>query len=69
MSVYCAAVECKYNGNSNKCTAKKISLSSHSVMTLWEGRQDFWKCKNYEVSDEYVALIKQFYEASDKTDV
>ena len=38
-------------------------------MTLWEGRQDFWKCKNYEVSDEYVALIKQFYEASDKTDV
>ena len=65
MSVYCAAVDCKYNSDTNRCTAKSISLYSHSVMTVWEGRQEFWRCKNYELSDEakrLSAAIKQMME-------
>ncbi len=65
MSVYCAAFDCKYNGRTNRCTAKRITLSWHSVMTVWEGRQEFWRCKNYEVSDEAKRLqetIKQMME-------
>lgn len=52
MSIYCAAVECKYNGNRNRCTAKKVTLSSHSVMTVWQGRQEYLKCKSFELSEE-----------------
>lgn len=51
MTVYCAAIECVNNHNA-KCLAKKINLSSHSVMTVWDGRQDFLKCKSYEKSEE-----------------
>lgn len=57
MSVYCGAIECKYNNDRNRCTAGKIVLSSHSVMTVWEGRQDFWKCKNFELSDQSKAIL------------
>ena len=56
MSVYCGAIECKYNGKRNQCTAPKIELSSHSVMTAWDGRQEFWKCKGFELSDEAKAI-------------
>lgn len=59
MSVYCAALECKFHSDTNRCTAKRITLSSHSVMTLWNGRQEFWKCKQYEMSDEYKAILEQ----------
>lgn len=58
MTVYCASVDCKYNGDKNRCTAKGISLSSHSVMTVWDGRQEFWKCKNYEMSEEYRNVLE-----------
>lgn len=57
MSVYCAALECKYHSDTNRCTAKKITLSSHSVMTVWNGRQEFLKCKQYEMSEEYKSLL------------
>ncbi len=60
MSVYCAAIDCKYNGTANRCTAKRIELSAHSVMTLWEGRQEFWKCKSYEMSEESKRIMNQF---------
>lgn len=52
MNIYCAAVDCKYNGSRNQCTAKKVELSWHSVMTMWQGRQELWKCKNFEKSEE-----------------
>ena len=57
MGVYCAALECKYHSDTNRCTAKKITLSSHSVMTVWSGRQEFLKCKQYEMSEKYKALL------------
>lgn len=52
MSVYCAAADCKYSGSKNRCTAKQVTLSWHSVMTVWEGRQEFLQCRSYEMSDE-----------------
>ena len=51
MRVYCASQECKYNDR-NRCIAETISLSCHSVMTYHDGRQDFWKCKQYEMSED-----------------
>lgn len=57
MSVYCAAIECKYHSETNRCTAEEIILSSHSVITVWDGRQEFLKCKQYEMSEEYKALL------------
>jgi len=65
MSVYCAAVNCKYHSDTNRCTAKRITLSSHSILTLWNGRQDFWKCKQYEMSDEYKAVFEQIGQAEE----
>lgn len=62
MSVYCAAADCKYNSDKNRCTAKQVTLSWHSVMTVWEGRQDFLRCRSYEMSDEakkIFEIIKQ----------
>lgn len=60
-SVKCADISCKYHSeHSDSCTAKKIHLSWHSVMTMHEGRKEFLKCKQYEKSDEYTAIEKQF---------
>ena len=65
MSVYCAAVECKNHSDTNRCTAKKITLSSHSIMTLWDGRQEFLKCKQYEMSEDYKAIMAVIRMAKD----
>jgi len=60
MSVYCASSECKYNSNTGRCTAKRVDLTWHSISTVWDGRQEFLKCKQYEMSDGYATLMKQF---------
>lgn len=52
-NVYCAAMDCKFNGDDGKCHAKSIVLSANSIMTVWEGRQQFNKCKTYEESDRF----------------
>ena len=59
MIVYCPCSECKHNGKNNKCTAKSITLSAHYVQTLWEGRQEFWKCKDFVMTEE----AKQIFDA------
>ena len=58
--IKCPSGECKYNSKSNICQAKTISLSWQSIMTKWEGRQEYWKCKEYEPSDKYKELEQQF---------
>lgn len=58
--VKCAAVDCKYNSNKNTCTAKSIKLGWTSCMTMWNGRQEFWKCSNYEMSDESKEIMDEF---------
>ena len=59
MIVYCPCYECKHNGKNHKCKEKSISLSSHYVTTLWEGHQAFWKCKNFEMTEEAAEIINQ----------
>ena len=65
MGVYCAALECKYHSDTNRCTAKKIILSSHSVMTVWNGRQEFLKCRSYEMSDEAKRIFETIRKAEE----
>lgn len=50
--IFCAAMDCEFNGDDGKCHAKEVALSDHSIMTLWEGRQRFQKCKTYQKSRE-----------------
>lgn len=50
--VYCADDGCMYNDD-NLCRAKKINLAWHSVVTVWDGRQEFHKCKMRKSPAEY----------------
>lgn len=56
--IHCAKIECKYNSDRNVCTAKSIELSDHDVLTHWEGRQNFQRCKQFELSDEAKEINK-----------
>lgn len=49
--VRCADVACKYHGDHDICTAKSINLSWSSIMTMWDGRQDFHQCRTFEESE------------------
>ena len=52
--VYCADVTCAFNGDDEVCQAKNISLSSNSVVTRWDGRQEYHRCTTYVKSDEAI---------------
>lgn len=54
--IYCADVTCKFCNSKGVCTQGNISLSFHSVMTLWDGRQSYNKCKSYEKSQTAVDM-------------
>ena len=56
--VLCAAIECIHNKN-DRCTVKNLCLNWCSVMTVWDGRQEFFRCKQYELSEESQRLAKQ----------
>ena len=60
--IYCADVGCIYNNDKGVCTAKKVAMSWHSVMTLWEGRQEFNRCKTRQTSKEQHELEKRMEE-------
>lgn len=50
--VICADATCKWNGDDCVCTSPKIALSWNSVWTKYQGRREFYICKNYEQSEE-----------------
>ena len=56
--VICASLDCKYNGKGYQCTAKKITMSEHFLVTVNEGRQHLWRCKQYEMSEEMKKIEK-----------
>lgn len=58
--VICASLDCKYNGKGHQCTAKKITISERYMLTVNEGRQHLWKCKQYEKSEEVEQFEEQF---------
>ena len=65
MKVYCASQECKYNDR-NRCTADTISLSWHSALTVFDGRQEFLKCKQFEMTESLKRFEKQFIDLLQK---
>lgn len=63
--IFCAAMDCEFNGDDGKCHAKDVALSDHSIMTLWEGRQRYQKCKKYQKSQAAVEM-ERYIEAAIK---
>ena len=59
--VTCADNSCAY-WKDDKCTADKISLSWHSVQTVYGGRENFSKCKAYKESERYKELLRMLPE-------
>ena len=60
--VWCAVVECKHN-KGNKCKAREITLNESRLHTLWNGVEQVWRCKQFEMSDEakrMEALVEEF---------
>ena len=60
--IHCAALDCEYNNDNYECIAPEINLSDHYIMTVWEGRQHFNRCKTYNESrqpDEFKIKLEQ----------
>ena len=57
--VICAAVDCKFNSSDHRCKKKEITLTDNYVQTVYDGRQHFNRCKNYEYLplDEFLKSI------------
>lgn len=64
--IYCAAIDCEYYREDGRCTAKTVCLSDHSIMTVWEGRQRFQRCKTYQKSKEMAEMEKRFLPLMEK---
>lgn len=60
VTVVCASADCKWCDEDNYCTAGEIHLNDMSIMTLWEGRQHLWRCKQYEMSDRAKQMFSDF---------
>lgn len=60
--ITCACFDCKYCNPNAECTAKEIKLTSGNIATVWEGRQDVWWCKSFEMNEEAKAIIERFKE-------
>ena len=60
--IYCADVGCRFNNDNGVCTARKVALSWHSVMTVWDGRQEFQRCKTREKCQKMREMEKKMEE-------
>ena len=58
----CAAIDCKYNTDKYRCSAQNVVLSEFYVMTVHEGYQHFWRCKQYEQSERAKEIEEQMDE-------
>lgn len=57
--VWCAEISCEYN-HDNMCKAKEINLSSGLVHTVYDGKQNIWKCRNFSESEESRKIREMF---------
>ena len=58
--ITCAEVTCRHNDDNNVCQAKRVSLSAHNIATVNEGRQDFWRCQQYEMDERSKEILAFF---------
>lgn len=59
--IICARLECKHNKDTI-CKARCVEMSDHFILTVWEGRQEFLKCKTYEMSETAKAFRRAIEE-------
>lgn len=59
--VICAAVDCKFNSSDHRCKKKEITLTDNYVQTVYDGRQHFNRCRDYEYLplDEFLKNIRK----------
>ena len=57
--IICADEGCIYCDNKHRCTAKEIRISWNSIMTVWDGRQEFHRCKTRISPHEYRESLKK----------
>lgn len=63
--VVCAVVDCVHNGDDYVCNLKAIHLSDNYIMTKWNGREHYQKCREYKrIHDELTDAIEQFIEVN-----
>lgn len=48
----CTDITCKYNKDC-KCISKRVKLIHCSIVTAYQGRQEYLKCRTYKESEEY----------------
>ena len=49
--VYCADTSCEFCNDNGVCTQKKIALAWTSVRTVYDGRQEYNRCRMYSKSE------------------
>lgn len=57
--IYCADVSCEFNNDKGVCSQKTVCLGWSSVMTVWDGRQEFHRCKSYQKSKQSIEIESQ----------
>ena len=60
--ITCACFDCKYCDDNAQCTAKEIEITFGIIVTAWEGIQDAWWCKSFEMSEEAKDMYKRIAE-------
>ncbi len=61
-NITCACFDCKYCNDNSQCTAKEIKIAFGNIATVWEGRQDVWWCKSFEMSEEAKDIYQRIAE-------
>lgn len=50
--INCSCIDCKFNGDDYICKKENVSLSFHNIVTVNEGRKEYWQCKQFEERDD-----------------
>lgn len=65
--VYCCDVTCEFCNEKGVCTQKSICLGYRRVNTVYDGLQDYNKCKSYQKSQRAIQLEKLFQDMKGET--
>lgn len=57
--IICSNLKCKHRSQAGTCRCKRINLSLNGVNTVNQGYQDYLRCGNFELDEEYKKM-KEF---------